>query len=216
MKKIFVLVFGLLFILQTMPFANAYTYDTNPLYTIEMPEEFSCVKEDCFVSTGEEDKTFSVAMTPNVEEKFCIADMNDKEVQEYAQTVATQGTKAYKSLGVVGSMDVVSAEKIKHPNGKTALVIVFKTVVKSDGKTKEKYQKICEFSGVDNKFTFTYTSKKNQIKDMDESFLSIVVNETQIESKADKLTSAVLFGGVILVVLLGILRFIKRTPYRNK
>ena len=216
MKKIIVLMFAMLFVLQIMPFASAYTYDTNPLYVIEMPEEFKCVKEDCFVSTGEDDKTFSVTMTPNNEEKFCIADMNDKQVQEYAQNIATQGGEAYKSLGMDGSMEVVSAEKIKHPSGKTALVIVFKTVVKTEGKDKVKYQKICEFSGVDNKFTFTYTSKKSQIKDMDESFLSIAVNEPQIESRMDKLISAALFGGLILVVLFGIFKFIRRIPYGGK
>lgn len=216
MKKIFVFVFSLFLVLQTMPFANAYIYDTNPLYTIEMPEDFTCVKEDCFVSTGADDKTFSVTMTPNGEEKFCIADMNDKEIQEYAQTIATQGSQAYESLGMDGAMTVVSAEKTKHPNGKTALVVVFKTVVKTESKTKEKFQKICEFSGVDNKFTFTYTSKENQIKDLDEAFLSIDIKETQIESRADKLTSAAIFGGVVFVILLGIFRFIKRTPYRNK
>lgn len=214
MKKLLVLLSVLVFVLQTMPFAGAYTYDSNPLYTIEMPEDFICVEPDCFV--GDDDKTFSVAMTPNTQDKICIADMNDKEVKEYAQTIATQGGQAYETLGMDGSMTVVSAEKTKHPNGKTAFIAVFKTVVKTGGKTKEKYQKICEFTGVENKFTFTYTSKENQIKDMDEAFLSIAVNETQIESKADRLTSAALYGGLILVVLLGILRFIKRTPYRKK
>lgn len=215
MKKLFALFFALIFVLQTMPFVSAYTYDSNPLYTIEMPEDFRCVQDDCFVGLGDDDKTFSVAMTPNAEENFCIADMNDEEVQKYAQTVATQGAQAFESLGMNATMTVVSAEKIKHPNGKIALVAVFKTVVKTAGKTKEKYQKICEFSGEENKFTFTYTSKEDQIKDMDESFLSIVVNETQIESRSDKLSSAAIFVGVILVLLLGILRFIKRTPYRK-
>ncbi|MBO5461783.1 MAG: hypothetical protein J6A49_00575 [Clostridia bacterium] len=214
MKKTVIIMLTLVFIFQSIPFVSAYTFNENPFYSIDMPEEFEAVGEDKFIADN--DSNLSVSIVDNTEEKFCVADLNDSELKEYAETIASEGEEAFKSLDMDAEMTVVSYEKIKHPSGKTAVIIVFKTVATQNNKQRIRFQKLYEFTGVNNKFTFTYTAtEKSQINDLDAAFDSIVINEEQIQGVGDKMTTAALFGGVVLLLLIGIIRFI-RTPLKRK
>lgn len=213
MKRSFTIILSLVLLFQSMIGVTAYTFDDNPLYTIEVPEGFYQVGEDKFSSSKGE--TFSVYLTDNTEEKLCFADLNDTEISEYAEEIATNGATALKELGLNGSVEVVSVEKMKHSNGKTALVMVFKASVNNDGEVSIRYQKMYEFTCVDNKYSFTYNPEnENQINSFDDAFNSIVINEEQIQSVGDKITTAALYGGVIILIALGIVRFIK--PVKKK
>lgn len=214
MKKSLIIILSIIFILQTAPFVSAYTFDSDPLYSIELPEEFERVSESSF--TTDDGRTFTVNYTDNTEEKFCIANLNKTETEEYADRIATESKSAFDSLGMDGSMEVISAEKIKHQNGKTAFVAVFKTVVNRENKQTVRYQKLYEFTGENNKFSFSYTAGKQEINDFDDAFNTIVINEPQIESVADKVTTAAIYGGVILVVFAGIIRFIRPSVKKKK
>lgn len=213
MKKSFSLILSVVLIFQFIIGVGAYTFNENPLYTVEIPDGFGRVAENKFVS---DDKgTFSVFITDNAEEKFCVADLDDSEMKEYAEGIAKSGEEGFKSLGMDGSVTVVSAEKLKHTNGKTALVMVFKATAKVDGKEEIRYEKMYEFTCIDNKFSFTYTpEKEEQVNDFDDCFNSIIINEAQIQSVGDKVTTGALYGGIILLLVLGIIRFIK--PAKKK
>ena len=59
--------------------------------------------------------------------------------------------------------------------------------------------------------SFTYTvDDKEKLNDFDESFDSIVVNEKKVESKLDKLTTVATYVGIIIVVLVLVIWFVKR------
>ena len=188
MKKSFSLILSVVLIFQFIIGVGAYTFNENPLYTVEIPDGFGRVAENKFVS---DDKgTFTVFITDNAEEKFCVADLDDSEIKEYAEGIAKSGEEGFKSLGMDGSVTVVSAEEIR-------------------------YEKMYEFTCIDNKFSFTYTpEKEEQVNDFDDCFNSIIINEAQIQSVGDKVTTGALYGGIILLLVLGIIRFIK--PAKKK
>lgn len=209
MKKLFVLFLSLLMVFQTVIFVSAGVYNGDSRYTIDLPENFSQIGENKF--RADDKSEFSVTFEDNKEEQFCVADMSDKDIDEYIVAMETESKALLKDVGVDGSIKIISAEKIKHTNGRYALVISLETKYTVEGETTVKYQKIYGFSCVENKMSFTYTvDDKEKLNDFEDSFDSIVINEKKVESKLDKLTTVATYVGIIIVVLVLIIWFVKR------
>lgn len=209
MKKLFVLFLSLLMVLQTVIFVSAGFYDGDSRYTISLPENFRQVGENRF--RADDNSEFSVTFEDNKEQQFCVADMSDKDIDEYIKTMETESKALLKEVGVDGSIKIISAEKIKHSNGQYALVVSLETTYTVEGKTTVKYQKIYGFSCVENKMSFTYTvDDKKDLNGFDEAFDTIVVNEKKVESILDKLTTVAIYAGIFVVLLLVVIVFVKR------
>lgn len=213
MKKISVLLLAVLVIAQFTLFAGAYTYNGNDLYTIDIPDEFTQVGEAQFIA--DDNSTFSVSTSPN-EDEFCVENLSDEEIQKTAEEEAHNAKEAFSMIGKEGGMKVVSAKKIKHSSGKTAAVMVYETYMEKENETAKHLQKVYTFSCVDNIYSFVYTPHEDKdIDAFDSSFDSIKINETEIKSTFDKLQDFGLIFAFILLILLGIVRFL-RTPEKRK
>ena len=214
MKKLFVVFLSVLLCLQVGLCVCAVDYEMD-LYTVQLPDDYDWVKEDSFISDN--GSNFSVSYSDNTKEKACIADMSKKDIEEYASEIETMSAAAMSVVGKDGKIEVISSEKVEHPNGKTALVTVFKTSAKSDDGDTVKYQKRYEFTCVEKSYKFTYTAaKKEYIDDLDDAFDTIVINEAEIESRQDKMGSIGLFCVLAILILLGIIRFIAPTPSKKQ
>ena len=209
MKK-FVLVFlSLLIILQCIVISGAVVYDGDSRYTIDIPENFQRVGENKFLS--DDNSNLYVSFADNTQEQFCVADMSDKDIKEYSDKIVTESKALLLSFGIDADISVVSAEKVKDDNGTYFFIMVLETSYVKDGKTQTDYQKIYEFSGVENKISFTYTTdKKEQMNDMNGAFDSLVIKEEQVESKLDKIKTAGFYADVVVVILLVVIVFVKR------
>lgn len=214
MKKFFALFFMICLLITTVPCGASYLFDENPYYSIELPDDYELAGEDKFIS-GNGD-AFSVSYEANVD-KFCVEDLSEKEMKEYAEKIATEGEQALKLLEMDGKMEIVSYKKIENINGKTALEIVLKTSVKRESGETMRLQKIYQFSGKENKYTFTYTAKEDKdINSLDEFLNTIVINEHQIESRKDKFETFGLFAVVVALIFIGVIKFVIRIPYKKK
>ena len=214
MKKFFALFFPLA-LFMTMVTCNAtYLFEENPLYSIELPDDYDLVGADKFISDNGD--TFAVSYESNTDD-FCVADLKDEDMKEYAEALAEEGGQAFKLLGMDGKMEVVSYKKIENINNKTALVITLKTSVKKESGETVRLQKIYKFSGKDNKYTFTYTATdEKDIDALDDAFNTIVIKEEQIESKKDNLVTLGMCAAVVALIFVGVIKFILRTPYKKK
>lgn len=215
MKKFFALFFALALLVTALPCGASYLFDGNPLYSIELPDDYDLVDEDKYISDNGD--TLVVSCEPN-SDKFCVADLSETEIKEYAQKLADEGTQAFKSLDMDGKMEIVSHKIIENINGKAALVITLKTSAKKETGETVRLQKIYEFTGEENKYIFAYTAKKDEnIDALDEYFNTIVIKEKQIESKKDKLVTLGMCAGVVVLIFVGVIKFIIKTPYtKNK
>ncbi len=205
MKKYLTILLSVIIILQCNVLAGAIVHNDDPRYTVDLPEEFQEVQDNKFISSDK--SNFLVSFSDNTQEKLCVEDMSDKDVKKFAEDMAV----ALNSVGADMNIKVVSAEKIKHNNGKKALVIVFEKTSTSDVEKNTHYQKTYMFSGEENIVTFAYTTRdKAQLNAIDSAFDSIVVNEPEIESKMDKLTSVAIGAVVVIVGIIGVVLFVKR------
>ena len=176
MKKFLVLFFSLVLVLQVTVFVSAGLYDADSRYTIDLPENFNQVGENQF--RADDNSAFSVTFEDNTEEQFCVADMSDKDIEEYIKTMESETKAVLEDVGVDGSIKIISVEKIKHVNGHYALVITLETKYTVEGEATVSYRKIYGFSGVENKISFTYTVDDiEEINDFDKTFDTIVVIE---------------------------------------
>ncbi len=213
MKKLFVIFFSILICLNTCICVSAVDYDRE-LYSIQLPDDYDWIQEESYISDN--GSTFSVSTSDNTKEKKSIADMSKKDIEKHVGEMEQLSSAAMSIVGRDGKIEVVSTEKVDHPNGQKALVTVFKTTAKKeDGTVTTKFQKMYEFTGVKNQFRFTYTASDEKfIDDLDASFDSIVIKETEAESRLDKLGSAGILAVFAILICLGIARFIKGSnPY---
>lgn len=209
MKKYLIVLLSLIIVLQSVILADAAVYNKDSRYTIDLPDKFQSAGDNKF--SADDKSNFYISFDDNSEEKFCVADMSDKDIREYTAKLVAEGEAAFANLGMDAEMKIVSAEKIKHPNGMYAFFMILETACTDAGKTKTNYQKIYAFSGVENIITFTYTAdKKEQLNDADTAFDSIVINEGQAESRFDKIKTAVFYVVIILVILLAVILFVKK------
>ena len=217
MKKFFALFFILTLIFTSfvtaVPCGATYIFNGDG-YSIELPDDYDLAAEEKFISDNGD--TFSVSSEKNTE-KFCVADLSEDDMQEYAKKLADEGTQAFKIVGMEGEMEVVSCKKIENINGKTALEIVLRTSAKDEDGEAVHLQKICEFTCEKNKYTFIYTATyEKDINALDEAFNTIVIDEKQIESKKDNLVTLGMCAGVVALILVGVIKFVIRTPYKKQ
>ncbi len=213
MKKFFALFFVLILFVTAVPCGATYNFN-GERYSIELPDDYDLAGEDKFIS--DKGDAFSVSYEENTDD-FCVADLSEEEMKSYVEKLASEGTEAFKMLEMDGKMEVVSYKKIENINGKTALEIVLKTSAKKEEGETVRLQKIYLFSGEENKYTFTYTAKdEKDINALDEALNTIVINEKQIESKKDNLVTLGMCAVVVLLILVGVIKFIIRTPYKKK
>lgn len=213
MKKFFSLFFVLALIVTAVP-CSAYLFEGNPNYSIELPDDYDLVGEDKFIS--DKGDAFAVSYEENTDE-FCVEDLSEEDMKGYVENLAKEGTEAFKMLEVDGKIEVVSYRKTENINGKTALEIVFKTSAKREEGETVRLQKIYLFSCEENKYTFTYTAEdEKDINALDGAFSTIVINEKQIESKKDSLVTLGMCAAVVLLILVGVIKFIIRTPYKKQ
>ncbi len=188
--------------------AFAYSYSVENSYSIEMPDDFSQVGEGRFIS--KDNSSFGITVREKKDKNYCIENMSDKKLLEQAKKEAESGKDGFASLGKKGGIEVVSCQKVKHPNGKTASVTVYKTFMEKDGKEVSHLQKLYLFSCIENDYTFVYTPYDDKnIDSLDSSFDSIVIEEADAKSTVDKLLEMIPLGIIILLFLLGIFKFIR-------
>ncbi len=187
--------------------AKAVEYSYDGLYSIDLPEEYTEIEAHKF--TGQDDSAFSVTVDEN-DEKKSYADMSEKEVLEYGKALEEDGTQAFKLLEKDGKMELVSAEKVKHPDGKTAIVTVIRTSVTENGKTASHLQKMYEFSCNENVYRFIYTADKDEdVDNLNDAFNSIKIEEAEIKSTTDKIVDILALCGLLLLLFIGIFKFIR-------
>lgn len=219
MKKAVSLIFILIMLFSCAVSASAEVFNGADLFTVDLPEGFEQTSSDSldFTFTNKNGDNFSVTYNGNTQEDevFSPADMSKKDIQEYINMLSESAETVMKDYADEFELKFSSWEKIKHKNGKTALVYRAKTTITKNEKTVVYYQTIYEFGGVDYKYTFTYTTDDEEKKDsFNEVFESINIFEAETESNIDKLTGYAVAGGLALLIVMGIIRFI-RTPEKR-
>ena len=214
MKKFSALLLALIFIIQLPATVGAYFYEgSGSAYTMELPEDYREVSTNSFMAN--DNSTLNVNITEN-EEDYCIADNSEKKLSEIAKAEAKVIGETFKAMGKAGGTDVVSVSKIKHQSGKTALVILYNTYMVKDGEKVSHLQKAYTFSCEDNVYSFVYTPHNDKdIDKFDSSFDSINIPEPEIKSIVSKIKEACIVAVFFLLIILGIVRFL-RTPAKRK
>ena len=219
MKKAVSLIFTLVMLFSFALSVNAEEFNGADLFTIDLPEDFEQTGTNVtdFTFTNEAGDSFTVAYSDNTQEDkiFSPADMSKKEISEYTSSLSEESKVVMKDFADDFDLEFISGEKIKQKNGKTALVCQTKTTITQNKKTVVYYQTMYEFGGTDYKYTFTYTTSDEKKKDsFNEVFDSINIFEAETESNLDKLTGYAVAGGLALLLVIGIIRFI-RTPQKR-
>lgn len=219
MKKAVSLIFILIMLFSFAISASAEVFNGADLFTVDLPEGFEQMGANIsdFNFTNEDGDTFTVSYNDNTSEDyiFCPANMSKKDIEDYTNALSTESANVMKDYADSFDLKFLYAEKIKHPNGKKALVCQTKTTITQNKKDNIYYQTLYEFGGVDYKYTFTYTTTDEDKKDnFNEVFKSIDIFEAETESNLDKLAGYAVAGGLALLLVMGIIRFI-RTPEKR-
>ena len=219
MKKAVSLIFTFLMLFSFVLSVNAEEFNGADLFTFDLPEGFEqsgTVASD-YSFTDEDGDTFTISYEDNNAEDqiFSPADMSKKDIEEYTNALSEEAENVMKAYADAFELKFLSGEKIKHQNGKTALVCKAKTTITKNKEENVYYQTMYEFGGKDYKYTFTYTTAEEDKKDsFDEVFNSVNIFEAETESNLDKLAGYAVAGGVMLLIIIGIIRFI-RTPEKR-
>ncbi|MBE6799905.1 MAG: hypothetical protein E7529_01725 [Ruminococcaceae bacterium] len=221
MKKVLSLILILIVFCSFAITANAEEFNGADLFTVDLPEGFEQTGANIsdFNFINENADTFTVSYNDNTSEDyiFCPANMSKKDIEEYTNALYTESANVMKDYADGFELKFLYAEKIKHPNGKKALVCQTKTTITQNKKDNIYYQTLYEFGGVDYKYTFTYTTTDEKKKDsFKEAFESINIFEGETESNSDKITGYAVAGGLVLLLVAGIVRFIRTPEKRQK
>ncbi len=219
MKKAVSLIFAIFMLFSFAVSVNAEEFNGADLFTVDLPEDFEQTGTSVsdFTFTNEKGDTFAVSYTDNTVEKeiFSPADMSEKEIKEYTNALSEEAAGVMKDYVDSFEMEFFKGEKVKHQNGKTALVCQTKTTVTKKKKDNVYYQTMYEFGGKEYKYTFTYTTTDKDDKDnFNDVFDSINIFEAETETNVDRLMRYALAGAVSLLIIIGIIRFI-RTPEKR-
>lgn len=219
MKKAVSLIFVLIMLFSFVLSANAEEFNGADLFTVDLPEDFEQTGTSVsnFTFTNEDGDIFAVSYSDNTQEDtiFSPADMSQKDIEEYTKTLSEESEAVMKDYADEFEMTFLSGEKVKHKNGKTALVCQTKTTIKKGDNTGVFYQTMYEFGCKDYKYTFTYTtSDEDKKSDFKAAFDSINIFEAETETNLDKLKGYAIAGAVCLLIMVGIIRFI-RTPEKR-
>lgn len=219
MKKAVSLIFTLFMLFSFAISVNAEEFNGADLFTVDLPEDFEQTGTNVtdFTFTNENGDTFAINYSDNTpeDEIFSPADMSKKEIEEYTNALSEESKAVMKDFAEDFNIEFLSGEKLKHKSGKTALICQTKTTITQNKKTMVYYQTMCEFGGVDYKYSFTYTTADEEKKDsFNEVFDSINIFEGETQSNLDKLTSYALISVIGLLIVIGIIKFI-RTPEKR-
>ncbi len=207
MKKIIATVVAISAFTSLYVNAAAYTFNGHDKYTIELPEKYIQSGVDSFIA---DNANFNVSIEEKEEKNYCIENLSNEKLLKQAKEEAEKASEAFTALGKKGGTEVVSCEKIKHPDGKTACVTVYKTSMEKSGKTVSHLQKTYEFSCKTNNYSFVYTpSNDKDIDAFDEAFNSIKIIEPDAKSTVDKLTESIPLVIIFFLIILGIFKFIR-------
>ena len=197
--------------------AFAYNFDGSSLFSIDVPENFveTEYSDSSYLFENNEGDTLNISFSENADE-FCVKNMREKELNEYKNAFAEDVKAVTEAYEIEINSEFLSCEKVKTNDGTTALMSVIKTTLKKDDRAETYYQKVYEFGGVKNKYTFSYsTTDEKKLNALDDSLNSIVLNEASFRSTGE---SIAIYSFVVLIVLLcvaGIVRFI-RTPEKRR
>ena len=193
--------------------ANAVVVEKEQ-YSIDLPGSFAEIEESRFI--GDDSKTFVVNIDENTKDTICVADMSERDVEKYTADLTEAAKTAFGAMGREGFAEVLNAEVKKHPNGRSVLAVTFKTSAESDGEVTVLYQRIYEFSCVNNKYVFVYTAHNEQeLDDLQNSFDSIIINEAEDKGFVADIGAYIIVAVIFGLFVLGIVRFI-RTPAKRK
>lgn len=220
MKKGLSLVLTCVILMLLVITASAEEFNGADLFTVNIPEGYTQTGANAsdFSFVNDDGSNFSVAYTDNTqaEEIFCPANMSKKQIKEYADTLCNEAEKAMTDYADKFEMEVISSEKKEHKDGTIALVTQFKTTVKIEETEKVYFQKVYEFGGINYKYTFTYTTQDESKKDdFQEVFDSVDVFEAYVRSRKESVAVYAIAAGMAVVIVLGIIRFIK-TPEKRR
>lgn len=211
----------LCFVLLTVLTVSAYAEEFNggELFTVNLPEEFKQTSQSdgYYAFSDEQGNSFSVSYVENVGDGvvFCPKNMSKKNIKKYTDKLCAEAEAAMKEYTDSFSIDVLTAEAVEHKNGKDALVCKMKTTATLEGDTRTYYQTMYEFGGVNYKYTFTYTTENSDKKDgLEDVFDTVKITEDQVPSRVDKIPVYAFSVAIVLLILIGIVRFI-RTPEKK-
>ncbi len=213
MKKLFCLCLAVFMVASMTVVANAVKIEKEQ-YTIELPDSFTEVQESKFIGDKNDNLSVSIEETPKL--SVCVADMSQKEAERYAETIAELSQSAFEVAGRQGSMEVLGATVKEHPDGRKVLVTTYKTTSADSGKETVRYQRIYEFSCVNNKYSFVLTAEsEKELDDFEPAFASITINEAEDKGFKGDIGAYITVGIIFGLFIVGIIRFI-RTPAKRK
>ncbi len=197
--------------------AFAYKFEGGSLFSIDMPEGFieKEYSDMSYLFENDNGDTLSISFSENVDE-FCVKSMKEKDINEYKNAFAEDVKAATEAYEIEIESDFISCQKVKTNDGTTALMSVIETTLKKDGRAETYYQKVYDFGGVNNKYTFTFsTTDEKSLGEFDDSLDSIVLNEAPFRSTGENI--AIYSFALIIAVLFvaGIVRFL-RTPEKRR
>ena len=221
MKKVVSLIFALIMLFSCAIGASAEEFNGADLFTVDIPEGFEQTGEkvSSFTFTNKDGDSFTISYSDNTQEDsiFSPADMSKKEIEEYTNALSTEAESIMRTYADGFELEFLNSEKVKHNNGKTALVCQTKTTMKKGEKTGIFYQTMYEFGCKDYKYTFTYTtSDKNEKDSLGVAFESINISEPETATKLDALKDFAVASAVLLLILIGIIKFIRTPEKREK
>ena len=196
---------------------SAYNFNGDSLFNIDIPETFTQTDytESSFSFQNSEGDTFNVSFKAN-DDKFCATGMNEKDFNSYKQDYAKDVEEAMKAFELEIVSEFISCENVKTDDGATALVSVIKTTLKKDERAETYYQKVYEFGGVNNRYTFSLsTTDEKRLDSFDDSFSSIVLNEATLRSTGENIAVYAFASLIVILIIAGIVRFI-RTPEKRR
>ncbi len=219
MKKALSLIFTLFMLFSFAVSVNAEEFNGADLFTIDLPDGFEQTGADAsnFAFENENGDKLTVSYSDNTRKNdiFSPADMSKKEIEKYTSSISEEAENVMKDQLEGFELKFLDAEKIKHGNGKTALVSHIETTVKIDGEKSVHYQTMYEFGGVNYKYTFTHTtSEKDNQDSFNKIFETINIFEAETQSNLDKFSTYAVAAIMALLVIGGIVRFI-RTPEKR-
>lgn len=197
--------------------ASAYNFDGGSLFSIDVPENFveTEYSDSSYLFENNDGDTLNISFSENVDE-FCVKNMREKDFNEYKDAFAEDVKTATEAYEIEIKSEFIACEKVKTNDGTTALMSVIKTTLKKGDRAETYYQKVYEFGGVNNKYTFAFsTTDEKRLNDLDESLNSIVLNEASFRSTGEAIMLYSFAALIALIFIAGIIRFL-RTPEKRR
>ena len=217
MKKLCYLICLLVILSITGVSAYAYNFNGNSLFNVDIPEGFTQADytETSYVFTNSEGDSFNISFSAN-EDEFFVKDMSEKDIAAYKDDYSQDVATAMEAYELDIKSEFISCEKLKVADGTTALVSVIKTTIASDNRSETYYQKVYEFGGVNNSYTFSFsTTDEKRLNSLDNTFSSIVLNEASFRSTGEAIAVYSTAAIIALLFIAGIIRFV-RTPEKRR